>query len=188
MPCYGSINGEPVSASQAILTGLLRNEMGFDGMTVSDYCAIMNVFNVQKVCESYTEAGLRSMGAGMDMELHFKQCYNDELADWFETGRADMAILDRAVKRVLTAKFRMGLFENPFGLQGEELRAKFSQPDDQVISRRSALQSLVLLKNDGVLPLQKNMRKIAVIGYHAGTARAMFGGYTHFSKIGRAHV
>ncbi|HAL73782.1 MAG TPA: beta-glucosidase [Clostridiales bacterium] len=181
MPCYGSINGEPVSASQAILTRLLRDEMGFEGITVSDYCAIMNIFSVQKVCESYTAAGLRAMSAGMDMELHFQKCYNDELASWFTTGRADLAILDRAVRRVLTAKFRMGLFENPFGLQGDALRNMFFQPGDQAVTRRSALQSLVLLKNDGVLPLRPGIRKIAVIGYHAGTARAMFGGYTHFS-------
>ena len=181
MPCYGSINGEPVSASQALLIGLLRNEMGFDGITVSDYCAIMNIFNVHKVCESFTEAGLRAMTAGLDMELHFQKCYNDELVEWFSTGRADIAILDLAVKRVLTAKFRMGLFENPFGLQGEDLQVVFSQPNDRSVSRQSALQSLVLLKNDGVLPLHKDIRKIAVIGYHADTARAMFGGYTHFS-------
>lgn len=181
MPCYGSINGEPVSASHAILIGLLRDEMGFDGITVSDYCAIMNIFNVQKVCESFTAAGLRAMSAGMDMELHFQKCFNAELAEWFASGRADMAILDRAVGRVLTAKFRMGLFENPFGPQGEALRSVFFQPGDKAVARRSALQSLVLLKNDGVLPLHPEVRKIAVIGCHAGTARAMFGGYTHFS-------
>jgi beta-glucosidase len=73
MPCYASINGEPVSASKEILTGLLREEMGFDGIAVSDYCAIMNIHSVQKVSESFTEAGLRALSAGMDMELHFKK-------------------------------------------------------------------------------------------------------------------
>ena len=181
MPCYGSINSEPVSSSHAILTGLLRDEMGFSGVTVSDYCAIMNIHGVQKVCENFTEAGLAALSAGMDMELHFQKCYNDELAGWFSDGRADMAILDRAVRRVLTAKFRMGLFEHPFGLESAELTKIFSLPGDRMISYQSALQSLVLLKNNGVLPIDRNIRKIALIGYHAGTARALFGGYTHFS-------
>jgi len=181
MPCYGSINGEPVSASSAVLTGMLREEMGFDGLTVSDYCAIMNIHSVHKVCESFTAAGLRAISAGMDMELHFTKCYNSELADWFATGRADMTILDRAVRRVLTAKFRMGLFEKPFGLSDELLQAVYNRPEDQAVSRRSARQSLILLKNDGVLPIKRKLNKIAVIGYHAGTARAFFGGYTHLS-------
>lgn len=181
MPCYNSINGQPVSANKELLTGLLRDEMGFDGMAVSDYCAIMNIHGVQKVCESFAAAGLRAMDAGMDAELHFKKCFNDELAEWFANGKADIAILDRAVLRVLIAKFNMGLFEQPFGFDGEALPKAFYQPEDQNISLQTARQSLVLLKNDGILPLAKSVKKIAVIGCHAVTARIMFGGYTHFS-------
>ena len=181
MPCYASINGEPVSASEEILTGLLRDEMGFDGITVSDYCAIMNIHNVQKVCESETEAGLRALTAGMDMELHFKKCFNDELGEWFKSGKADVRVLDRAVLRILTAKFRMGLFEQPFALCGEELDQAFYNTEDEGVTLRSARESLVLLKNDGVLPIKKNTKKIAVIGTHAADPRIFFGGYTHFS-------
>ncbi len=115
------------------------------------------------------------------MELHFKKCYNDELAEWFDSGKADVAILDQAVLRVLTAKFRMGLFENPYGLSADEQRAAFSRPQDKAVTFRSALESLVLLKNDGVLPISRDVRKVAVIGCHADSARFMFGGYTHFS-------
>lgn len=181
MPCYASINGEPVSASKEILTGLLRDEMGFDGIAVSDYCAIMNIHGVQKLCESYTEAGLRSLSAGMDMELHFKKCFNEELSEWFAAGKADIDILTKAVRRILTTKFRMGLFENPYALSGEELTKAFYCEGDEDITLKSARESLVLLKNDGVLPIKKNVRKIAVIGCHADDARIFFGGYTHFS-------
>ncbi|MFA9376370.1 MAG: glycoside hydrolase family 3 N-terminal domain-containing protein [Lachnotalea sp.] len=181
MPCYASIDGKPVSASKEILTGLLRDEMGFDGLVVSDYCAIMNIHNVQKVCESETEAGLLALMAGMDMELHFKRCFNDELAEWFKSGKADVAILDQAVKRILTAKFRMGLFEHPFALCGNELEEVFYKEKDEEITLRSAKESIVLLKNDGVLPVKKNVKKIAVIGCHADNTRIFFGGYTHFS-------
>ena len=188
MPCYASINGEPVSASKEVLTGLLREEMGFDGITVSDYCAIMNIHNVQKVCESETEAGLRAMEAGMDMELHFKKCFNDELMEWFKSGKADIKILDQAVLRVLTAKFRMGLFEDPFALSGDHLKKEFYCEMDEEITLRSARESLILLKNDGTLPIKKNTKKIAVIGAHAANSRIFFGGYTHFSMAEGLHA
>ena len=181
MPCYCSLNGAPVSASKEILTDLLRGEMGFDGVAVSDYCAVMNVHGVQKVGESFTEAGLISMDAGMDTELQFSKCFNSELAEWFRQGKADISILDRAVERVLTAKFRMGLFEHPFALQGEALAAAFAQPQAKELSLKSARQSLVLLKNDGTLPLSAVHHKIAVIGGQAASARIFFGGYTHLS-------
>ncbi len=181
MPCYASINGEPVSASEGILTELLRDEMGFEGITVSDYCAIMNIHNVQKVCEGETEAGLCALAAGLDMELHFKRCFNDELGEWFKTGKADVAILDRAVKRILAAKFRMGLFEQPFAPHGKALEDEFYGSRDEEVTLRSARESLVLLKNDGVLPLKKDIKKITVIGTHAADPRIFFGGYTHFS-------
>jgi len=181
MPSYNTIAGEPVSASKSLLTGLLREEMGFEGVTVSDYGAVGNIHNIQNVCESVTEAGLRAMDAGMDMELQYKQCYNDELCDWFRSGKADIAILNRAVKRILTAKFRMGLFENPYALAENELQTAFYKAEDKAVALQSARESLVLLKNDGVLPISKNIKKIAIIGCHAATARFCYGGYTHLS-------
>lgn len=181
MPCYCSLNGEPVSASKEIMNNLLREEMGFEGITVSDYCAIMNIHSVQKVCESFTEAGLRAMEAGMDMELHFKKCYNEELEEWFASGKADINILNKAVLRILETKFRMGLFEHPYALADENLRAEYAHKKDEDVTLQYAKESLILLKNDGVLPISKDIKKIAVIGYHASTARIMYGGYTHFS-------
>lgn len=181
MPCYASIDGEPMSVSKEILTVLLREEMGFDGIVVADYCAIANVHEAQKVCENLAEAGLRSLSAGMDMELHFKKCFNEELEEWFNTGKVDIEILNNAVRRVLTTKFRLGVFENPYALSGQELVKAFYSSNDKEITLQSARESLVLLKNDGALPIQKNVKKIAVIGCHADDARIFFGGYTHFS-------
>lgn len=183
MPCYCSLNGEPVSASKEILTDLLRDKMGFDGLVVSDYGAVGNAHSVQHIGESFAEAGLRCMEAGMDMELPSTTGWNEELKVLFQSGEADIAILDRAVLRVLTAKFRMGLFEHPFALQGEALRKAFSEPKDRELSLRSARESLVLLKNDGVLPLNQNIKKLAVIGPHADRARKFFGGYTHLCMM-----
>lgn len=181
MPCYGSVGGEPVSASKRLLTGLLREELGFSGVAVSDYGAVGNLHTVQRVAESYAHAGLASLAAGMDAELHVPQGFNDDLRDWFADGRADPALLDRAVHRMLAAKFRMGLFEHPFALAGQALQDAFTRPDDRAVTLRSARESIVLLRNDDVLPLRPAVRTLAVIGCHAGTARFFFGGYTHLS-------
>lgn len=188
MPCYCVINGEPASASEKILTGLLREKMGFEGVCVSDYGAVGNVHNTQKVCENVTEAGLLCMKAGMDVEAQNCTGFNRELGEWFRTGKADMAILDRAVLRILEAKFRMGLFEHPYALEGEELRRTFTGEEDREISLRSALESMVLVKNNGVLPLKPDIKKIAVIGCHAANARSLFGGYTHLSMVEAVHA
>lgn len=188
MPCYCSINGEPVSASKKVLTDLLRKEMGFDGVCVSDYGAVGNVHTVQKVGESVTEAGYFCMEAGMDVEMQLCTGYNKELEEWFRTGKADVAILDRAVRRVLEAKFRMGLFEHPYALDGEELRNAFLKEEDKSVTLRLALESLVLLKNNGVLPLKKEIKRIAVVGCHAKNARSFFGGYTHVSMVEAVHA
>ena len=159
MPCYDSLNGEPVSASKELLTGLLREEMGFDGLCVSDYGGVGNAHSVHHIGESFAEAGYRCMEAGMDMELPSTTGWNEELKAMFQSGEADITVLDRAVLRVLEAKFRMGLFEHPFALQGEELKKAFSDPQDREMSLQSARESLVLLKNDGALPLKKTVKK-----------------------------
>lgn len=197
MPCYCSIDGEPSSASHWLLTELLRDEMGFDGVAFSDYSAIDNIHTVQKMYETVTEAGLAAMGAGMDLEAPIKSGFNDELAEWFRTGKADIAILDTAVRRNLEAKFRMGLFEHPYALTGEELLDAFHDPDDAAVTLQSARESLILLKNDGTLPLsvaggasagEKTVKRIAVVGTQAANARIFFGGYTHMSMVEANHA
>lgn len=178
MPCYCSIDGEPASVSKTLLTNLLRREMGFDGLCVSDYGGIANAHQYQHVCETDEEAGLMALEAGMDIEMPGPTGYCEKLKQMFETGAADMALLDRAVLRVLTAKFRMGLFEHPFALEDEKLETLFNRPEDKALSLRSARESMVLLKNDGILPLKKNIRRIVLIGPHADSPRKFFGGYT----------
>ena len=183
MPSYNSINGEPMSASYTFLKTLLRDEMGFEGLCVSDYGAISGVHHVQHVGESEAEAGLLCMEAGMDIEMPGTTGYGEELKRKFESKEADMALLDKAVLRVLTAKFRMGLFEHPYALEGEELKEAVCHEKDREISLQSAKESLVLLKNNGVLPLKRDKKKIALIGPHADCARKFFGGYTHMCMM-----
>ncbi len=183
MPCYCTINGEPASASYGLLTGILRKEMGFDGLCFSDYGAVGNTHGSQHVGETLEEAGLMCLKAGMDIELPKPEGYGERFREMFRDGRADIRLLDQAVLRVLTAKFRMGLFEHPFSLQGEELRKVFLKDTDRDVSLQSAKESLVLLKNNGVLPLKGDVKKIAVIGPHADCARKLFGGYTHMCMM-----
>lgn len=188
MPCYCTFDGVPASADKILLTKILREEMGFDGLVVSDYSAIENIHNVKKMYESLTEAGLRAMEAGMDVEMPVPSGFNKELTEWFAEGKADIAVLDRAVMRVLETKFRMGLFENPFSLENPVLNEVFTIKTDQTVALQSARESMILLKNDGTLPIRKSVKKVAVIGPHADNARSFFGGYTHVSMMEAVHA
>lgn len=182
MPCYNSIDGEPASVSHRLLTELLRNRMGFSGLCVSDYGGIGNAHTVHRIGESLGETGWMAMQAGMDIEMPRPAGYGEELAQMFRDGRANPAVLDRTVLGVLEAKFRMGLFEHPFALEGAELHGAFAMEGAGEASLQAARQSLVLLKNNGVLPLSRPA-KLAVIGPHADCARKMFGGYTHLCMM-----
>ena len=181
MPCYCSIDGIGVSADEDLLTGLLRDEMGFDGCVISDYGAVSNLHDAQGLYESLEEGGFASLSAGMDVELPMRVAFNDPFIENFKNGTWPMAVLDQAVLRVLTAKFRMGLFEHPFALSGEELQQQFYHEEDAAVTLQSARESLILLKNDGTLPIKPEVKKIVLVGAQADNARFFFGGYTHLS-------
>ncbi|HEY8718724.1 glycoside hydrolase family 3 protein [Pengzhenrongella sp.] len=181
MPSYNSVGGEPVSSSARLLTTLLREQMGFDGLVVSDYGAVGNLHTVQRVASSPAHAGLAALRAGMDVELHVPQGFGGDLRDWFAAGKADVALLDRAVHQVLAAKFRMGLFEHTFAPGPDERDSSFVSPFDSAVAVQSARESIVLLRNNGTLPLRPEVKTLAVIGCHAASARFFFGGYTHYS-------
>ena len=183
MPCYGSLNGLPIHASKHYLTEILRGEMGFEGVTVSDYGGASNAYEYQGIGESMGDAGLRCLSAGLDVELPMPKAYAEELKEKFARGESDMALLNSVVLRVLEAKFRMGLFEHPFALTGEELDKTVHHAEDERLAEQSAREALVLIKNDGVLPLTGKEKTVAVIGPAAVNARYYFGGYTHLSMV-----
>lgn len=188
MPCYGSVNGLPIHASKHYLNGILRGEMGFEGVTVSDYGGASNAHEYQGIGETMGDAGLRCLAAGLDVELPMPKAYADELKQKFADGEADMALLDKVVTRVLEAKFRMGLFEHPFALEGSELDQTVHHEEDEQLAAQSAREALVLLKNDGALPLTGKEKTIAIIGPAAANARYYFGGYTHLSMVEAKHA
>ena len=181
MPCYTPVNGMPVSVSRKILTGLLREEMGFDGLAVSDYCGILNAHEQNRMFETLTDCAEAALTAGMDVEQPWVSGYDGALADRIRQDGAAAEALDRAVRRVLETKFRMGLFEHPFALDGAESDRAFGDPAAGELSRQSALESLVLLKNDGALPMKRGAETVALIGCQGEDPRFLFGGYTHYS-------
>ena len=181
MPCYDLINGEPVHASKSLLDDLLRKRMGFEGMIVSDYGGVGNTHFAQGLYEDEGEAGEHCLAAGVDIEMPSVTGYGEKLKQRILSGETDISLLDRAVEHVLEGKFRMGLFEHPFAMEGEELQETIVHKEDRELSLRSARESLILLKNDGALPLHTDIKTIAVIGPHAGNARKFFGGYTMLS-------
>ena len=180
MANYGEIDGQCVGANKKISKTLLRDTMKFRGMLTSDGAAIMKMYNYFHLTNSYKEAGLLAKQGGLDTEIPIGGAYA-QLPDYVREGKLDEALLDESVRRILTIKFEYGLFENPY-VDVEKVRTAMTNPEKQALSRRIAEKSIVLLKNDDILPLKKDL-KLAVIGPHADNLRYPISGYTYPAYI-----
>lgn len=178
MNSYSSVDGLPCAGSAAILTGLLRDELGFTGVVVADYYAVQLLIRHHHVASGPAEAGARAMSAGLDLELPRRECFNEDLKPMLGDGRLPMAVLDTAVGRVLRSKFALGLFDNPY-VDEAAAAAVFDTEADRALARRAATESIVLLHNDGsVLPLDPaRLGRVAVIGPAADDRRLLQGDY-----------
>lgn len=180
MNAYNELDGMPCTVSREILTDLLRGELGFQGLVVSDYMAIESSSHYHRVSRDFPEAGVQAIRAGMDVELPSATAYA-HLSAAVRKRLVDEATIDASVRRVLEAKFRLGLFEKPF-VDADRTAEAFVRPEARVISHRLALQSLTLLKNqDGLLPLGPDRKSIAVIGPLADSIRCLLGDYNYVS-------
>lgn len=177
MNSYGKIDGEMIVDSPAILTGLLRDEMKFQGAVVSDYKSLDKMIS-HHLYANAEEAGVAALEAGLDVECPMPKGYTGALVTAVRDGHLDERLIDQAVMRVLRTKFELGLFENPYPRE-DTLEACYKSPQAREKSLEMARKSIVLLKNDGTLPLPRKGKKIAVIGPHADSLRLMFGGYTY---------
>ncbi len=177
MNTYGSIDNDLVIGSKAILTELLREEMGFDGVVVSDYMSINKMVDL-KVSASPEEAGIQALKAGLDLELPMSYGYTDKMLALMQDDKEAQEALDRAVQKVLEAKIKLGLMEHPSGRK-DWLESAYDREKIEPVNLKLARESIVLLKNDGVLPLKKDVKKIAVIGPHGDSIRLLFGCYTY---------
>ncbi|MBN2100148.1 MAG: glycoside hydrolase family 3 C-terminal domain-containing protein [Dehalococcoidia bacterium] len=180
MNAYNEIDGVPCAVSKALLTGFLRGQLGFQGLVVSDYMAIETAHNYHRVAGDMQEAAIQAIEAGMDVELPAPTAYGS-LVDAVQKGLVDRTTIDTSVRRVLEAKFKLGLFEKPY-VDTERTREVFANPEAKEVSRRLALKSMTLLKNEGaLLPLPKNVESIAVIGPIADSVRCLLGDYNYVS-------
>ena len=179
MNAYHEIDGVPCGASPELFEGLLRGELGFDGVVVTDYTTIPMLLHYHHLTDDKAEAARLALEAGLDVELPDGNYYREPLRQALADGRVEMALVERSVARVLRMKFQLGLFEDPY-VDADAAPAVFETPQQRELARRVAQKSVVLLKNDGdLLPLSRSLRKIAVIGPNADNPRAHLGDY-HF--------
>lgn len=177
MNSYGTIDGEMVTGSRHILTDLLRGEMEFDGAVVSDYASIEHLVD-HRLAKDIAEAGVQALKAGLDVECPIPSGYRtDYLKNALEKGILTEEDIDQTTLRILKMKEHMGLLEEE-PVDYARLEKAFSNPKNEQCSLEAARKSIVLLKNDGILPLEKKAQKIAVIGPHADNIRLVFGCYT----------
>jgi beta-glucosidase len=177
MNSYSDLDGVPVGASREVLTDLLRGVLGFDGFVTSDYTTLEHLVTRQRVARDAAEAGRLAISAGLDVENPVPYGYGDTLAAEVERGKVDPRDVEASVRRVLRAKFELGLFENPYPPQRIEL------PDatraGAGVSEELARRSVVLASNSGILPLTPGAPDVAVIGPHADAASLQFPTYTY---------
>ncbi len=179
MPAYCDVDGVPCHASAALLTGILRGEWGFDGIVASDYIGVEMISTAHKLTSDLGEAARLALVAGVDTELPRTVAFGPPLEAALEAGRVHDADLDATVARVLRMKFRLGLFEQPYvPIPGEDVLEALAA-DEARAARTLAERSLVLVKNDGILPLATGRRRVAVIGPIADSARDLLGDYSH---------
>lgn len=176
MTSYNSMDGIPCTANHYLLTELLKNEWKFRGFVVSDLYSIEGIHQSHFVAPTMEEAAVMALSAGVDVDLGGDAYMN--IVNAVNAGRVSREVLDASVARVLRLKFEMGLFENPYVDPG---KAKKGVRNDAhiALARKVAQASVTLLKNDGsLLPLNKNISKVALIGPNADNRYNMLGDYT----------
>ena len=161
MNSFNTMNGVPVAVNQYILKDVLRDELGFEGILISDYAAISECI-AHGAAEDGYDAAVKSVKASMDIEMA-SELYNTYLEQAVAEGRLQEELIDEAVKRILTFKYRTGLMDDPYKYLQPENFDKIFCEEHKEASRRLARESIVLLKNDGALPIEKK-KKIALIG------------------------
>lgn len=179
MPGYHELDGVPCHKSKKLLNDILRKDWGFEGIIVSDYFAINQLYEYHHVASDKKGAAKLALEAGVDVELPSTDCYGLPLRELIESGEIDIDFVNEAVKRVLKIKFELGLFENPY-VNEEKAVEIFDTNEQRELAYKIAQESIVLLKNENnLLPLKKDLKSIAVIGPNADSIRNMIGDYAY---------
>jgi beta-xylosidase len=175
MPAYHDIDNEPCHASSFLLTEMLRNQWGFDGLVVADYAGITLLHTHHGIARDTAEAAALAFNAGLDIELPGFECAQ-HLKQAVDRGQISEEKINEIVARVLTEKIRLRLFEHPYAGESEVTLQSDKTRD---LAKQAALQSIVLLENNGILPLDSSKKTVlAVIGPTADDQLAMFSGYS----------
>jgi len=175
MPAYHDIDNESCHASRRLLTGVLRDEWGFDGLIVADYIGISLLYQHHNLAADRAEAAALAFGAGLDIELPADDC-TAHLGEAVRRGRISADTIDAIVVRIVTEKIRMGIFEKPYADEGA---IDLQSAGTVALAREVARQGTVVLQNDGVLPLDPARgQRIALIGPAADDPMALLCGYS----------
>jgi beta-glucosidase len=178
MTGYQSIEGQPSTANRWLLTEVLKNEWGFRGVVVTDWDNVGALVKSQKVCATYAEAAIVALRAGNDIMMTTPEFYEGAL-EAVHSGRLAEAEIDAPCARLLALKFRLGLFENPRRPDLDRAAVETARPNHRAVNLESARQSLILLQNNGLLPLDlTNVKSIAVVGPNADDAQQQLGDWT----------
>ncbi|GAA2033753.1 glycoside hydrolase family 3 N-terminal domain-containing protein [Catenulispora yoronensis] len=189
MNAYTDTDGVPAADDPALLTDLLRGRLGFGGTVVADYFSISFLETQHGVAADAGQAAGKALTAGIDVELPSAACYRAPLIEAVRSGAVDVALVDRALERVLRQKFELGLLDPGWSPEAPILRESAPELDDvsaRELAGRLARRSIVLLANDGTLPLAPG-RRIAVIGPRADDPGAMLGCYSFPRHVGVNH-
>ncbi|MBU2070697.1 MAG: glycoside hydrolase family 3 C-terminal domain-containing protein [Gammaproteobacteria bacterium] len=179
MASYNEIDGIPSHINQPLLQGVVRDNWGFNGVIVSDYFAINELNSRHHLYSTPAEAAKAALLAGVDMELPDPDTFL-HLTALVQAGQLDEAAIDTAVRRVLALKFRLGLFDNPY-VDAKAANALMGAASERDFARQVAERSMVLLKNNGILPLNADkIGKLAVMGPHAD--ETLLGGYSSIPR------
>ncbi len=182
MAAFNEVDGVPMHAHEMALRGILRDAWGFGGIVISDYTGVLELM-AHGIAATRAEAGRKALAAGVDVDM-VSRIYVDSLGAEVQAGRLDEALVDEAVRRVLLLKHDLGLFANPYAYSdAARQQARTLTPEYRQAAREVARKSLVLLKNDGTLPLSKTAQRVAVIGPLATDARSTIG---NWAAVGRA--
>ncbi|HSK34643.1 MAG TPA: glycoside hydrolase family 3 N-terminal domain-containing protein [Propionicimonas sp.] len=186
MNSYVDIDGIPMGANTDYLTGVLREQLGFTGVVVADYFAIAFLQVMQAVAADRGEAAALALVAGIDIELPAGDAYLEPLAAQVRSGAVDEGYVDRAVLRALAQKESLGLLDPDAYTDEPPTAVDLDSPQDQALARKLAQESVVLLANDGLLPLSLGDRapvRLAVIGPNADRPEALQGCYSFANHV-----
>ncbi|UOX91825.1 glycoside hydrolase family 3 C-terminal domain-containing protein [Amycolatopsis sp. FBCC-B4732] len=185
MNAYTDTDGLPAAADAELLTGLLRDTYGFDGTVVADYFSVAFLHRLHGVAADRGDAAGQALAAGIDVELPTMDCYGEPLLAAVEGGAVDAAVVDRALERVLRQKCELGLLDADWAPEFPE-EIDLDDAGSRAMAREVAEKSIVLLHNDGTLPLAPGA-KLAVVGPRADAAGAMLGCYSFPLHVGVHH-